>query len=629
MIRISTFATILCCIVLFAAPFVQGQTTDFTFQGSLQNSSAPANGNFDFEFALFDSLAGGSQLGSTLTRSSVAVANGTFAVKLDFGSQFPGANRFLEIRVRQTGGGAYTPLTPRQAVNSTPYSVKSLNADTATTATNATQLGGVEANQFVVTTDPRMTDARTPTAGSSNYIQNTAVQQAASNFNITGNGTVGGALRGNIVRADTQFNIGVNRVLSTGQENMFVGLDAGISNTTGSANSFFGRSAGASNTTGTGNSFFGRSSGGNTTVGEDNSFFGRIAGQSNTTGFDNSFFGSSAGQGNTTGSNNSFFGRQAGLANSIGELNSFFGRSAGRDNTVGVANSFFGYRAGENNIGGDSNTFIGQGAGTFNTSGNNNSFLGDFAGSDNTSGDGNTFLGRSAGFFNTTGNNNTIIGSSANLSTSDLTFATAIGAGSSAGISNSISLGRSGGQDTVFVPGDLQVSNDLDVIGASTLNTLIVTLGAAGVVDVCRNPAGQLSTCSSSLRYKNNVTTFSHGLSVVRRLRPISFRWNNSRIADVGFGAEEVAEVEPLLATYNDKGEIEGVKYKQITTVLVNAVKEQQAQIEAQNAQIEVQQAQIAAQQVVIDQLKKKVAEFDALKAYICSQSPGVQVCKP
>ena len=111
---------------------VQSQTTEFTYQGSLKDGANPANGNYDFEFALFDSLSAGTQVGSTLTRSGVAVANGTFAVKLDFGNQFAGASRFLEIRVKQAGGGAFTALSPRQLINSSSYSVKSLNADTGT-----------------------------------------------------------------------------------------------------------------------------------------------------------------------------------------------------------------------------------------------------------------------------------------------------------------------------------------------------------------------------------------------------------------------------------------------------------------------------------------------------------------
>ena len=118
---VSAFAFFAC---MFGPTRVQAQTTEFVYQGQLQNASVPANGNYDFEFLLFDSLGGPTQIGSTLTRSSVAVSAGVFSVKLDFGNQFPGANRFLEIHVRQTGGGGFTPLTPRQAVSSSKYSVK-------------------------------------------------------------------------------------------------------------------------------------------------------------------------------------------------------------------------------------------------------------------------------------------------------------------------------------------------------------------------------------------------------------------------------------------------------------------------------------------------------------------------
>jgi hypothetical protein len=115
-------------ILTLACGAAFAQTTEFTYQGSLKNGAVPAAGNYDFEFALFDSVAGGIQVGAAQTRSGVAVADGTFSVKLDFGGQFPGSNRFLEIRVRQTGGGAFTSLTPRQAVTSSPYSVTSVVA---------------------------------------------------------------------------------------------------------------------------------------------------------------------------------------------------------------------------------------------------------------------------------------------------------------------------------------------------------------------------------------------------------------------------------------------------------------------------------------------------------------------
>src|SRR5438876_873142 len=110
-------------------------------------------------------------------------------------------------------------FSPRQPVTATPYSIRSASAavaDTASTATNATQLGGVAAGQYVLTSDSRLSDPRPPTAGSSNYIQNTTSQQGSSNFNISGNGTAGGTLSANIVNASTQYNIGGNRVFAIG-----------------------------------------------------------------------------------------------------------------------------------------------------------------------------------------------------------------------------------------------------------------------------------------------------------------------------------------------------------------------------------------------------------------------------
>ncbi len=63
------------------------------------------------------------------------------------------------------------------------------------------------------------------------------------------------------------------------------------------------------------------------------------------------------------------------------------------------------------------------------------------------------------------------------------------------------------------------------------------------------------------------------------------------------------------------------MKYDRVGVVLVNAVKEQQAQIEAQAKEIEQQRAEI-------EQLKKRAAEFDALKALICAGNPAAAICK-
>jgi hypothetical protein len=181
-------------IVIGIAGMLIAQTplgTAFTYQGRLIDSGNAANGLYDLQFALFDDPATGNQVGTALTQTNINVSGGVFTVLLDFGaSAFTGNARWLQIGVRPGGSsGSFTTLSPRQVVSPTP------NALYALAASNATQLGGVAANQFVMTGDARLSDARNPLPNSANYIQNTTSQQASSNFNITGSGRVGGTLR--------------------------------------------------------------------------------------------------------------------------------------------------------------------------------------------------------------------------------------------------------------------------------------------------------------------------------------------------------------------------------------------------------------------------------------------------
>jgi hypothetical protein len=105
----------------------------------------------------------------------------------------------------------------------------------------------------------------------------------------------------------------------------------------------------------------------------------------------------------------------------------------------------------------------------------------------------------------------------------------------------------------------------------------IQTRGSSAT-NLCIDANNVVSTCSSSLRYKENISNLSMGLETVMQLNPVTFNWKDGQGHDLGFIAEEVASIDPLLATYLD-GRIEGVKYSQLTAVLVNAVKEQQNQI--------------------------------------------------
>ncbi|HEY5296983.1 MAG TPA: hypothetical protein VIK59_03585 [Verrucomicrobiae bacterium] len=103
---------------------VHGQGTAFTYQGRLDNNGAPANGNYDFTFAVFNSSGGGSPAVGPITNSAVTVSsNGLFTTILDFGSVPTGNPLWLEISVRTNGGGSFMTLNPRQQLLPVPYAM--------------------------------------------------------------------------------------------------------------------------------------------------------------------------------------------------------------------------------------------------------------------------------------------------------------------------------------------------------------------------------------------------------------------------------------------------------------------------------------------------------------------------
>lgn len=127
--------------------------------------------------------------------------------------------------------------------------------------------------------------------------------------------------------------------------NIFVGNDAGFSNTEGGANIFIGEKAGYNNTEGGSNIFIGGFAGAENTVGWNNIFIGTGAGYRHETGRYNVFVGPGAGGNHETGNENIFVGPSAGSTNTDGEGNTFVGFGAGTF-SEGSKNVFIGHQAG-------------------------------------------------------------------------------------------------------------------------------------------------------------------------------------------------------------------------------------------------------------------------------------------
>ncbi|MBP7948306.1 MAG: hypothetical protein KA004_01535 [Verrucomicrobiales bacterium] len=135
--------TLLSAALLLLPPAASGQTTAFTYQGRLTDGNAAAFGNYDVRFRLFPVSTGGSAL-STQTVNPLVVTNGLFTATLDFGSNFSGDDRFLQIEVRPAGDPSpYTILTPRQKITSAPYASRA-----ASSATAAALSGSIAAGQI-------------------------------------------------------------------------------------------------------------------------------------------------------------------------------------------------------------------------------------------------------------------------------------------------------------------------------------------------------------------------------------------------------------------------------------------------------------------------------------------------
>ena len=130
----------------------EAQGTAFTYQGSLADGAAPANGTYDLRLTVFDAATGGNAVGAVTELAGQTVNEGLFTVTLDPGAGvFTGAARWLELAVRTNGAADFSVIIPRQALTPTPYAIRAASATTAATATVATTANSVPASGIVGT----------------------------------------------------------------------------------------------------------------------------------------------------------------------------------------------------------------------------------------------------------------------------------------------------------------------------------------------------------------------------------------------------------------------------------------------------------------------------------------------
>ena len=366
---------------------------------------------------------------------------------------------------------------------------------------------------------------------------------------------------------------------SGGQDCTAVGHNALNNSTTGSANTVVGSHAMVGTVTGNNNVAVGHGALNKNTSGYNNTAVGRLAGLELLGGHNNTFLGLEAGTNNTSGSNNIYGGSGAGKYESTSTDNVAIGWNCfGAERSGGNSNQFnknvcIGHQAlAQQRIanGDGENVCIGYRA-MYNvtTSGWRNCIIGYQAGHTQNGASYNTFLGTFAGYNYTSGGNTMCLGYNA-------------------GTANSPS-------------------------GALTANQDTICLGNDAISNLYCNDT---SISSSDARDKTDVTEWTHGLSFINQLKPVTYRWDKrtwygtdeepigtpdgskkrARL-HLGFLAQDALAVEKsfgyaskkddmLAVNLNEDGSAYGMKYERLVVPLTKAVQELSEEVDQLKAEI-------------------------------------------
>jgi hypothetical protein len=125
---------------------------------------------------------------------------------------------------------------------------------------------------------------------------------------------------------------------------------------------------------------------------------------------------------------------------------------------------------------------------------------------------------------------------------------------------------------------------------------------------------------SSDARWKTNVQTFEKALETILNLRGVRFDWkptegmNFPAGRQIGFIAQEVEQVLPELVSADRNG-YKSVAYANVIPVLVEAMKQQQKQLDAvkaENAGLKARLEQMEALQSQLSVLSARLAQVEA-----------------
>ena len=124
-----------------------------------------------------------------------------------------------------------------------------------------------------------------------------------------------------------------------------------------------------------------------------------------------------------------------------------------------------------------------------------------------------------------------------------------------------------------------QTSNYFDIVSGSTTVFYINNIGTISTI------SDVIAYNTSDNRFKTNITPIKNPIDKIKQISGVEFDWipneeyHSYKGHDVGVIAQEIEKVLPEVVTTRDNG-YKAVKYDKIVSLLIEAIKDQQQQID-------------------------------------------------
>lgn len=145
------------------------------------------------------------------------------------------------------------------------------------------------------------------------------------------------------------------------------------------------------------------------------------------------------------------------------------------------------------------------------------------------------------------------------------------------------SIGQSvttGGNSLGFFNSNITSGNNPLMVMTSAGNIGIGNLSPTYKLEVNGSVAASAFFYASDRNLKTNITPLSGSLSNISKLQGVSFNWKEGGEKSVGLIAQDVEKIYPELVNTNPESGVKSVQYGNLVAPLIEAIKEQQKQID-------------------------------------------------